>query len=683
MTAPEKAFVNLFWGQKDDGFLAIQMRIKTSLRTLHELLEFYKERVAIEKEYNKRLSKLASSVTLGSNEVGSLKIALDKLQNESGNMIAQNQTFIRSVLVQNYEKLHQFYQVYHKHTSKLESHMAKVLQKKHDYALYLENSKEKFRVTCGQQKTLTLLCQTTWGKELEKNTAKLHKVQQAMGGAEENYQQAVRKYAEIHEIWVRDWSISLLNIYQLEIERIQICKLNCFAFCNHIASLCVEWDLAVDNARSTFAKVGAPRDVADFVDAYGTGSQIAVPPDYVDFASGHDDDGEKFTIAEFKDPDYTQILSRTFSTHSNIVARPAPTQIPEANAIKPVSQTPNKPAVNKTLPPIKEPLSPSAKKTLEPAHLSVNPPQTQRLGEALKKQPSHNSNYTSGAEDRHEIFDRQPRMHNSNTLSDYSSPTNYSAHTGRSWSSPRKKLAQEVQKEINRRLQDLSELLTASPKRAKAERRNSVPLAKDFSIDFIAKALEDLNAGGDGDMNKFRRSVRLENEQAVAQAMPALDLVDDSQETARRYESISFRSPERSQMARVPTQNSVSFAPAADDLLQTVVKTLQPVIKSNETHKHKRSLLQSPTKSYTNLQALVEKITPVTRNQYVTKAVARYSYKSREPGELTFKKGWHMYVIHKQEDNWYVCELAENCGGDRGLVGLVPYNYVVEGDQVF
>ncbi|KAF8004614.1 hypothetical protein HF325_000071 [Metschnikowia pulcherrima] len=257
-----------------------------------------------------------------------------------------------------------------------------------------------------------------------------------------------------------------------------------------------------------------------------------------------------------------------------------------------------------------------------------------KLGVNLQKQPSHNSNYTSGAEDRHEVFDR---MQNSN-LSDYSSPTNYLNHTGRSWSSPRKKLAQEVQREINRRLQDLSELY-GLPKRVKDERRKSVPLSKDFLIDFIAKALEDLNAGGDGDMNKFRRSVRREsNVQEDSDHAPALDFVDDSSETAKRFDSITFRSPGRN---------------------------------------------LSPTKSYTNLQSFVNHVTPVTRNTYVTKAVAKYSYTAREQGELTFKKGWHMFVIHKQEDNWYVCELGENCGENRGLVGLVPYNYVVEGEKVF
>ncbi|OBA22694.1 hypothetical protein METBIDRAFT_35054 [Metschnikowia bicuspidata var. bicuspidata NRRL YB-4993] len=677
MPVPEKAFVNLFWGHKDDGFAAIQMKIKTSLRTVHELLNFYKEKIAIEKDYNKRLSKLSSAMTLGSGETGSLKIALDKLQNESGNMIVQNQHFISSVLLQNYEKLHQFYQMYHKNTAKIESHMLKVLQKKKDLALYLETAKEKFRVACSQQKTLTLLCQTTWGKELEKNTARLHKVQLSLQVCETTYQQAVQKYAEIHGIWVRDWSISLLNIYQLEIERIQICKLNCFAFCNHVASLCVEWDLAVDNARSTFARIGAPKDVSDFVDGYGTGSRIPVPPVYVDFLNGYDDDDSpKFTVAEFKDPDYSHILSRTFSTHSTVISK--------TNGAENDPQQSTKPVAKKSPPPIEKPLPPtadqvSAKKNAASTLLNIPGGHAKKLGEALQKQPSHNSNYTSATED---VFDKQPHMHNSNTLSDYSLPTNYSGHTGRSWSSPRKRLPQDVQKEINRRLQDVSEAFAAPPATHKQEKRKSVPIAKDFLIDFIAKALEDLNAGGDGDMNRFRRSVRLESETAAdhhAEPLPALDFVDDSTETARRFDSIKFRSPGSKLNSHTLPARSMPYTVTDDNSLDTVVKKAP----ANASPMQTRSLLQSPTKSYMNLLKIVAQMTPVTRNKYETKAVAKYNYVAREQGELSFKKGWHMFIIHKQEDNWYVCELGENCGKERGSVGLVPYNYIVEGDRVF
>lgn len=711
--APSEAFVNLFWGPNDNGFRAIQSKIHASLATLQELLYFYKERLAIESEYNKRLERLSSS-RLGTRETGTLKVALDLLQHELEAMVAQHRKYMRQVLLGNYEKLQNFYRIYLREVSAIESHMAKVVAQKNDYLAYVDTTREKYRVACGQCKTLQLLCHTTWGKELEKNTAKLRKAEQLVAPLRHNYAAAVQKYEDVHAAWVTDWQIALSNVYQWEIERVQMCKLNCFLFCNQVATLCVDWDQAVDVARASFATVGAAKDAHDFAAAAGTGSLIVAPPQYVDYEGGALEHEPRVLEAKFQDPDYSSILTRTFSTHLGLGPVLPPALLaaagPPPSDLAPQGPTPTKPSyssqetlkarspanvaaaaaaanVNKSLPPVK-------------AHLE---PQPAAQSGPLRKQLSHNSNYTSGAEDRHDVFDRLLRLQTLVTLSDYSTPTNYTSHsngqTVRSWSSPRKKLAQELQREINRRLQDFSELLGKAP--VQASPAKPIPLSKDFSIDFIAKALEDLNAGGNGDVSKFRRSVRGTSEvhgqtepdrhdpfqeqpsardqargpnvAAKRMLMPALSTAptrvapdNDFRASMPTHDSVTFECPDRRRRAQeLYLQNP--------DLQETVVR---------DPNK-RRSFLQSPTKSYTNLRALVDDVTPVTRNKYVAKALARYSYKSREQGELSFKKGWHMYVIHKQEDNWYVCELGDNCGVSRGVVGLVPYNYVVEGDDVF
>lgn len=695
----ETEFVNKFWGQQDAGFQVIQSRLKNSLSTLQELLHFYKEKIAFDREYNKKFDKLLQTTTLGSGETGSLKMALEKLQIESGNMVNQSNKFIRSVSLLNYEKLHNFYQIYHRNVIKIEAHMQKVLSRKRDYFTHLQATKEKYRSDCNQIKTLKLLCQTTWGRELDKNTAKLQKLTQTNESVRKSYHQAVDKCSEIHEIWVRDWAIALLNVYQLEIERIQICKLNCFSFCNNVASLCVDWDQSVDMARTSLAKVGAPKDVHDFAGAYGTGNKINHAPKFVDYLNGFDDDGERsseFTVAEFVDPEFSHILSRTFSMQSGIStgsppkkgdfdSRQSPT-IGSNYSGSPVrkSGSPSK-AAEKALPAIKEPLVPPTPATFKvnnTPNFEISELSPDKLG--LRKQPSQNSAYTSGPDDNADVFDRRSNLHDSHGL-DYSNPTNYTSQTGRSWASPRRKerLAHEVQEQINRKLREMTGAL---PEPVQPAPQKNVPITKDFSIDFIAKALEDLNAGGNGDVSQFRHSVRaasqLPSQETFVQTMPASDYVDDSSEVATRYDSISFRSPDRTRpqaekpaAARPRPKSMVDTALgfSADDLTGTIVRNVKP----------QRSLLKSPTKSYVNLNSLVSKVTPVTHRKYDTKARATYTYNSRENGELSFRKGWHMYVVHKQEDNWYMCELGENCGANRGKVGLVPYNYVVEGDDIF
>lgn len=708
---PEKAFINQFWGLHDGGFEVVQGRIKDSTATLNELLHYYKERVSIEKEYNKKLDKLNASTVLGSGEIGTLKVALDKLQAESQNMVAKHHNFSRSVTLQNYEKLHNFYQIYVKNVAKLETHMHKVLSRKRECRSRLETAKEKFHSQCSQIKSLMLACQTTWGKELDRNTAKLQKLKADVEGSRIHYQGALKTYADIHEVWVRDWSVALLNLYQLEIERIQMCKLNCFSYCNNIALLCVDLDQCADVARNLFAKVAAPKDIHDFAANYGTGDKIPNPPVYVDFANGMDEDdvdAPPYVVANFKDPDYSQILTRTFSVQSGMAGRfpQSPARLndsPRADSthmsnVMTTGSPKQKAAVNKSLPPIKEPLVaklppkfnlnseistklPQSGVSRSPAvqnDVFANRDEEARAeagnpAMAIRKTPSRNSAYTSGAEDRGEVFDERNDLQSSNGQLEYSNPTNYTANTGRSWSSPRRKdkLVHDVQDQINRRLRDMTDIFGALSQGPPPMQKPNVPIAKDFSIDFMAKALEDLNSGGDGDVTQFRRSVKDANDLTIAststvlQKLPPSDYVDDGDEIATRRDTISFRSPRRKSTVEPPSFHK-------QNLSDTVVKKDK-----------RRLLLRSPTKSYTNLNSFVENVTPVTRNKYQTKAVAKYTFNARETGELGFRKGWHMYVIHKQEDNWYVCELGENCGSSRGSMGLVPFNYLVEGDGVF
>lgn len=729
----EQAFVNQFWGLHDGGFPVAQTRIKSSLATLEELLRYYKDRIAIEKEYTKKLEKLNTSTVLGSGETGSLKIALEKLQIESQAMVACNNKFTRNVTLQNYEKLYNFYQIYVKNVSKLETHMQKVLNRKRDLFTHLQVAKKKYRSDCSQIKSLMLRCQATWGKELEKNTSKLNKLNQGIDQSKYQYQAAIKSYADIHEIWVRDWSIALLNLYQLEIERIQMCKLNCFSYCNNIASLCVDLDHSADLARGSFAKVAAPKDIYDFAGAYGTGNRIPSPPAFIDFMNGFDEESPEdssYTVADFKDPDYSQILTRTFSVQSemsqatnlfrqspprlNISPQPDTTHISGHHVQLSGGPKQIRTPLNKTLPPIKEPLisrlppkfnltqeiSPGKQATggtmqhnTQLDHNTRISPQNKKVAELgqnldknllpLHKMPSRNSAYTSGAEDRADVFDERNKLQDSNGLLDYSNPTNYTSNTGntgRSWSSPRRKerLVHEVQDQINRRLRDMTDIFNGfSASQGPPIQKNHVPIAKDFSIDFMAKALEDLNAGGDGDVTQFRKSVREASrmptsDSTLVHKLPPSDFINDKNEIATRQDTISFRSPHK------PRPKSM-----VESVLNYQEENLTGTIVRNDLPNERRLLLQSPTKSYTNLNSFVEKITPVTRNKYETKAVAKYTYNARETGELTFRKGWHMYVIHKQEDNWYVCELGENCGSRRGNVGLVPYNYVMEGDRVF
>lgn len=714
------SFVNNFWGHRDSGFRVIQTKIKHALTTLEELLDFYKERIQIERDYNKRLEKLNRKIILGSRETGSLKKSLDKLSLESKHMVKDNSKFIRSLTHTNYDKLNHFYSIYCKKVFKIELHMQKIINKQNDLFKTLEMNKNRYQEECSQIKSLRLLVQTTWGKELEKNENKLNKIIASNTNTKKHYQIAVTNFTDINEIFVRDWAIALKDFYQLEVERIQICKINCFTFCNNIATLCVDNDQSVDLARSVFAVVSPPQDLQEFGDAYGTGDKIYNPPVFVDFMNGYDDDQREseFTRAEFENPEHDQLLSRSYSSFSQETQISSPTQ--EVAAKTPL------PLVKETLEKANLPPPPSN-------DIAINEPNV-FLGSPTRKPPAgfDRSSSVYSTQDKNDVFsvgekEKTHKFTNSNGSSNYSNPTNYtgsnysgSSNTERNWASPRRKEKQlnQFQEQINLKSKELPSFPN-NPSDSNETAQN-VPIMKDFSIDFIAKALEDLNSGGDGDINQYRRSVRGTGNHDGQRAKTApstpfskmkthSDFVNDRDEIATRHDSIMFSSPARNQniasanmngspvKARRqrpksmldPLSNGFSDYQIADHMDQLVDTCI--IKKPNDqfqtpSRKPQRTLLKSPTKSYTNLNAMIQQssnsnLTPIGNTPYVSKAKAMYTYKPQDHGELYFKKGWCMYIIHKQEDNWFVCELAQNSNDRAGMIGLVPGNYLSEGGQ--
>lgn len=684
----EIPFVNNFWDKDDKGFSVIQARMKDSLETLQELLGYYQERIQVEKEYNKRLLRL-NKRPLGSHETGSLKISLDKLNYENNQMVKHNNKFVETVNKKNIENLQEFYNRYHKRISVIEGHMNKVLKKKHDGYRQMEACKQKFQQESAHIKNLRLTLHTTLGKELDKNTAKLNKLSASISTTSNNYERSIRIYSELNDIYIRDWKIALLDFYSLETERIQLCKINCFNYCNNIATLCVENDQSVDLARSVFAQIQPIKDLQEFSNNYGTGNEIYEEPQFIDFMNGYDDYDykPKYFLAGFENPNADLILSRTYSRYSNTTQTNNMMEEEEEDPVIRQSKAPAStlkdglPEIN--LPP---PVPPE-----KPRNMRKKPPSSPILS-PLTKSASAGSGYSSTHEGN-DIFSGDEAHHKdklatSNGSSEYSNPTNYSSSTERNWNSPRRKSKQlsDFQEQINLKVKDIA----SSPKKnIQQDPPKIVPISKDFSVDFIAKALEDLNSGGNGDINRFRRSVRLEeaNKEKTAingkekdlkfNLVPSSDLIDDHEEVATRYNSINFKTP-----GAVPTKkprpksmiDSLNMPSASNDLVSTVVKT-----KSKNRH-----LFGASTKSYHNLQSMIhQKFTPVTRAKYISKARAKYAYMPQQEGELYFKKGWNMYIIHKQEDNWFLCELGGNCKEKTGAVGLVPGNYLIEGEELF
>ncbi|CAD1811553.1 hypothetical protein FOB58_003653 [Candida parapsilosis] len=743
-------FVNNFWGSSPEAsFDIITTRIKDALSTLDELIQFYHEKVNIERDYTRRLEKLSSKFPLGTHETGSMKKSLDKLHIENQFMIDCNTKFIKSLMESNLDKLEKFHSLYVKKVDKLKHHMNKVILRRASALKDLHHYKDKYQEECRAYKSLKLSLQTTWGKELEKNESKYHKLTSSINQTVKHYQYSIQVYKDINDIYQKDWTISINDFYKLEIERIQVMKINCFTYCNNIATLCVDLDQSVDLARSTFALVQPQTDIQEFSNNYGTGNRVYDDPPFVDYMTGCDEPTIGYKISNLHNPDHNEILSRTYSTYSSSSNKTAGT-IPSSHAdqyygresstpqYSPVKDTrtahphemtptPKSKLYNdnsKELPPISNghhnmtptpraklftttpakdlpPISnghvemtPTSKANLfnNSPHKSLAPPTTtntspsnlspykhqqqqqhQQHQTPSRKPPvdllSHKTHSTISSNPENDLFSvKNDPLANSQGSSNYSSERN--------WASPRRKekQLQEMQEQITRRATNEFNKRHHHPQLNEAPKsQGKVPIMKDFSIDFIAKALEDLNSGGDGDVNQFRRSVR-SNGSSPVKPRPKSDYIDDHDEVAQRYDSINFSRP-KSMIDVVEKPKYQTHPPPQQPQQQ------QSSSSSSAYDQYKyRGLPKSPktnTKPHTPFM-LQPKITPVNHKTYVSKATARYSFKPQEDGELYFRKGWQMYIIHKQEDSWYVCELGPNCDEYNGKIGLVPGNYIIE-----
>ncbi|CEI94173.1 hypothetical protein RMCBS344292_08394 [Rhizopus microsporus] len=64
--------------------------------------------------------------------------------------------------------------------------------------------------------------------------------------------------------------------------------------------------------------------------------------------------------------------------------------------------------------------------------------------------------------------------------------------------------------------------------------------------------------------------------------------------------------------------------------------------------------------------------------KYVQVSKALYDYDARTEDELSIRENDILYVIEKEDDDWWKAELKQTSGEEAGPVGLVPAQYLEE-----
>ncbi|AOW06141.1 hypothetical protein B0I73DRAFT_127420 [Yarrowia lipolytica] len=296
----EHSFANNFWGKDDQGVHNVFLRMKNSKQTNEEVRLFYKERIAIEEEYSKRMLAL-SRKSLGAVETGSLQSCLETIRQDTEAMGKSHATAAQQLKSQLEEPLVAFNSSMRERRKTTQQTVEKLLKAKIMQNNNVEKAREKFELDCNKINGYYAQQNLLMGKELEKNNQKLDKTHMSVNATKRDYQTHLRNLADIIDRWNKEWKVACDKLQDIEEERINFLKSNLWGYTNIVSTVCVSDDECCENIRLALEKTDVNEDIMQFVRDNSTGAEIQDPPEFINFLNGHSHDNveNSFKVAQF------------------------------------------------------------------------------------------------------------------------------------------------------------------------------------------------------------------------------------------------------------------------------------------------------------------------------------------------------------------------------------------------
>lgn len=296
----ENSFANNFWGKDDQGVHNVFLRMKNSKQTNEEVRLFYKERIAIEEEYSKRMMAL-SRKSLGAVETGTLQSCLETIRQDTEAMGKSHATAAQQLKSQLEEPLVAFNSTMRERRKTTQQTVEKLLKAKILQNSNVEKAREKFELDCNKINGYYAQQNLLMGKELEKNNQKLDKTHMSVNATKRDYQTHLRNLADTIDRWNKEWKVACDKLQDIEEERINFLKSNLWGYTNIVSTVCVSDDECCENIRLALEKTDVTEDIIQFVRENSTGAEIQDPPEFINFLNGHSHDNveNSFKVAQF------------------------------------------------------------------------------------------------------------------------------------------------------------------------------------------------------------------------------------------------------------------------------------------------------------------------------------------------------------------------------------------------
>ncbi|KAM0750358.1 hypothetical protein T439DRAFT_326327 [Meredithblackwellia eburnea MCA 4105] len=288
-------FANAFWsfsGKRSqtntspadegrEGYEALMNRMKVGSKTLEDLRSLFKERALMEEDHAKKLAKLSKS-SVGAGETGHMERAIMQIKGElQGSSKAHAD--LADLLRKQDAQLGDFLAKRESARKDQQRAVEKLYKTKREQAEMVLKAKSKYETDTLDITGMNARAALSQGRELDKVTMKMEKIQQTIIVNERDYRNYVGVLKETTAQWNQAWRSYADLCQDQEEERLDFMKARMWDWANALSTVAVSEDEAAERSRTALEQCDPATDLKIFVQVAGTGNEIPDSLTFVDY----------------------------------------------------------------------------------------------------------------------------------------------------------------------------------------------------------------------------------------------------------------------------------------------------------------------------------------------------------------------------------------------------------------
>ncbi|OWB76477.1 hypothetical protein B5S32_g629 [[Candida] boidinii] len=286
MTVSVQAYSKHFWSVDDSSVKILRKNFYECIETLEILLATFKERIAIEEDYSRKLLNINKKKNLTAYERGTLGESLSTLKLETVQLGNSHKNQAAKINTEVYLPLQSLISNLKGKAKPVEETINKLTHYMNSLETNVEIAKTKYErdfLKYSGYKRETILADAHEARKLE---PKIETAKKSMIKHREKYYNLVVEYNSTLEAWKKEWSNACEVYQQIDEEKHKFLKSYLWEYANAVSTSCVSDDQSSENIRVSLESCKYKEDAEAFIESYATGSTLMGPIEFVDFAAG-------------------------------------------------------------------------------------------------------------------------------------------------------------------------------------------------------------------------------------------------------------------------------------------------------------------------------------------------------------------------------------------------------------